>query len=49
MIAIPMFVIKSSPVSALEEAQVDNTDVNTEVKENNFVTLTGNDVIKTLQ
>ncbi|WP_291648623.1 stage II sporulation protein D [Clostridium sp.] len=46
MIAIPMFVIKSSPVNALEEKQVDNTDINTETKEDNFVTLTGNDVIK---
>lgn len=46
MIAIPMFVIRSSPVSALEENSVDNTDVNTKVEENNFVTLTGNDVIK---
>ncbi|GAA0110064.1 stage II sporulation protein D [Clostridium tertium] len=46
MIAIPMLVIKSSPVSALEERQVDNTDVNTEVKEDNFVTLAGNDIIK---
>lgn len=46
MIAIPMFVIRSSPVSALEEAPVDNTEVDVKIEENNFVTLTGNDVVK---
>ncbi|WP_195262754.1 MULTISPECIES: stage II sporulation protein D [unclassified Clostridium] len=46
MIVIPMLVIKSSPVSALEEKQVDNTNVNNKVEEVNFVTLAGNDVIK---
>lgn len=46
MIVIPMIVIKSSSVSALEETSQNGIEDNVGSNENKFITLSGNDVIK---